>query len=148
MPMWLLISLLVLILNSINAADEQGPIHQEISGGNKQSSFHSTRSVSGFTQPAIRALISSAKEVPTRSPKFRKFVKQGSVSKAVADFDHLKPTDVEERMYSTFASVGDLKVQFKIRDHRHNKGPTIQISDPSGVTSFKIIYIRNPVNLP
>ena len=142
MPLWFLVGLLVLTLDIIHAADEKGPIRQETSDGSIRSSFRWTRSVSGFAQPAIKRLIASAVEIQTKiRPRFKIFLKQGSVSDAVADFNRLKPTDVDKRLLATHASVGDVKIQFKLRDYRHNKAPTIQLSRHEGATPLKIVYI-------
>ena len=122
--------------------------HEIISSGNDQPNFRWYRSVSGFAQPAIKALIHSAREVPTKSVRFKKLVKQGSLSNAIADFQKLMPTNVEDKMYSTFASVGDLRVQFKQRDMRHNHAPTLQIVDPDSHTSFVVVYIKTGSNVP
>ena len=141
--LWLLFGLHVMILD-IHAADENRPINQEILGKNERLSLRWYRSVSVFAKPVIKAFINSAVEVPTRSQKFRKLIKQGSVSNAIADFKQLKPTNVKEGKYSTVISSGGLNIMFRLRDHSNKHMPTIQISDPNGASSFKIFYRQTP----
>ena len=84
------------------------------------------------------------KEVPTKSPNHRKFLKQGTEHDAISDFNSMNPVDVNTRSYGADGLVGDTKFRLKLRDSRNSKLPTILISDPEMAKQIKIVYINNP----
>ena len=144
MLLWLTVGLSVLVLDAVHAGDDKQPIYQEIAGGNKLSNFRKARSSPGTR---IVALIKSAVEVPTKSKQYRRYMKHGSVSDAVEDFEKLKPTNVKRRLYSTDAFVGDVELQLKKMDKSQYRQPSIKISYPDGVGSIKIVYTQDEINI-
>ena len=143
MLIWMTVGLSVLVLDAVHAGDDIQPIYQYISGGNK-SNFRKARSAPGTR---IVALIKSAVEVPTKSKQYRRYMKHGSVSDAVEDFEKLKPTNVKRRLYSTDAFVGDVELQLKKMDKSQYRQPSIKISYPDGVGSIKIVYTEDEINI-
>ena len=138
--------LLALVPDIVQAADGKRLIYRDIPGGNKLSNIRWSRSVPGIAQLVIRSLINSAVEVPTKSQQYRKFIKHGSSSDAVTDFAKLLPTKFQNRMqYSIEALVGNVEVKLRLKDHIHNRRPSIEIVDPYGsAPPVKIVYIRGP----
>ena len=74
-------------------------------------------------------------------------MKHGSVSDAIEDFKKLNPTNVKRRLYSTDAFVGDVELQLKKMDKSQYRQPSIKISYPDGVGSFKIVYTEDEINI-
>ena len=153
LPLLLTRYLMVLVLGIVQAADGNRLAYQEISGGQKV--IRRSRSVLDIANPAIKALIKSAVEVPTSSQMYRKFLKQGQVSDAIADFNKLEPTHV--RRIGFFAKegfVGDTELKLKIQDRINSWLPTILIADPKSAKLVKIIYVnckatgKGPVKIP
>ena len=138
--------LLALVPDIVQAADEKRFIYRDIPGGNKLSNIRWSRSVSGIAKLVIRFLINSAVEVPTKSQQYRTFIKHGSSSDAVTDFAKLQPTKFQNRMqYSIEGLVGNVEVKLRLKDHIHNRRPSIEIADPYGsARPVKIVYIKDP----
>ena len=117
---------------------------KKISGGNKFrehiSNIRRSRSVPGIANPAIKAFIKSAVEVPTTSQKYRKFMKEGNRQDAIADFNKLKPTNVLQKRLTTGGFVGDAKLLLKLNPGRR---PNILIFDPKSDSSVKIVYFKD-----
>ena len=103
------------------------------------------RSVPGIAGSIVKAFMKGAKEVPTNSPVYRKFLKQGSDSDAVDDFNSLNSEIVKGQGYGAVGVIGDTKVRLKLRDKRNNKLPTVQIWDPNMAKPIKIVYINKPI---
>ena len=104
-----------------------------------------SRSVHGIAPAIVKAFMKGTREVPSKSPVYRKFLKQGSEFDAVTDFNSLN-SDVVERMgYGAVSTMGDIKVKLKLRDGKNSKLPTVQIWDPNMEKSVKIIYINKPI---
>ena len=142
MLLWLTVGLSVMVLDAVHAGDDKQPIYQEISGGYKLSNFRDARSSLGTR---IAALMKSAVEVPTKSKQYRRYMKHGSVSDAVEDFEKLNPTNVKRRRFSTDAFVGDVELKLKMMDKSQYRQPSIKISYPNGVGSFKIVYTKDEI---
>lgn len=142
--LWLAVGLSVLVLDVVHASDEEQPtyLYKEILDENKISDLRKSRSSPGRR---IAAFLRSAVEVSTKSKKFRRFVKQGSVSDAVEDFNQLNPTNVRKRRYSTDAFVGDAHVKLQRLDRGQYDQPTIEITYPQGIASFKIVYTKDDI---
>ena len=118
--------------------------HKKISGGNKFrehiSNIRRSRSVPGIANPAIKALIKSAVEVPTTSQKYRKFIKEGNTQDAIADFNKLNPTNVVQRRFTTAGFVSDAELLLKLNMGRR---PNILIFDPKSASPVKIVYFKD-----
>ena len=138
---------LVLVLGtpSTHTADRKRPTYPEISGGNKLPNIRWPRSGPAIAKPAIKALINSAVEVPSLATTFRKMMKQGRVSDAIADFKNLKPTFVTKRWFSADGFVGDVEVKLQYKDLVYSRRPSITILDSSGAKPITIVYVQYPV---
>ena len=132
----------------VNAADVSILSYPADDGSDIKSHVAGTRwyrSVPGIADSVVKAFMKGAKEVPTNSPVYRKFLKRGSESDAIEDFNSLNSEIVKGQGYGAVGVIGDTKVRLNIRDKRNSKLPTVQIWDPNMAKSVKIVYINKPI---
>ena len=108
------------------------------------SKLHQSRSISGITNKAIKALMKDASEVATGSQKYRKFVKLGTEIDAVTDFKAMKPADihVNKRLFAVDGFVGDSILTLKTKDKTQMYRPSIMIADPKLKVPIKVVYMK------
>lgn len=118
-----------------NTYDEYG-IRQALS-----LKLHQSRSVARVADKAIKFLMTGAKEVPTGSPRYRKFVKLGSGFDAVTDFEATNPVFLDKRAFTTDGYIDGVKFTLKMKDKSQGRNPSIMITDdPYRKLPIKIVY--------
>lgn len=104
-----------------------------------------SRSVAGIADVVVKAFMKGAKEVSSKSPNYRKFLKKGTEFDAVTDFNSLNSNIVKRQGYGAIGVMGDSKVKLKLRDGKNSNLPTVQIWDPNMEKSVKFVYINKPI---
>ena len=116
-------------------ADNQVRTFQEHTGG--LTSIR--RSILGGLNPAVRALLRNAKEVPSKNTKYRTFVTIGTERDAIIDFHALQPVYTDQRPFLIEGLVGKTKCTLKKSGNRIS----ISISDPTQPKWIELIYAKN-----
>ena len=104
-----------------------------------------SRSVPGIADAVVKAFMKGAREVPTKSTVYRKFLKQGTGFDAIAEFNSLNADNVSRNGYGAIGVTGDTRVKLTLRDREISGLPTVQIWDPNMAKSVKIVYINKPI---
>ena len=100
-----------------------------------------------FGNAALKAILSKAKEVPTQSKAYRKFVKQGGIKEAQKDLDSMHPTILNQNEWHVKAVLDDgTLVKMEKYDNTNSHLPTLFIADREKARAIRIIYINKPLN--
>ena len=103
------------------------------------------RSIPGIGGSVVKAIMKGTTEVGTKSPLSRKFLKQGTTSDAIKDFNSLNSDVISQHGYGATGFVGDTKFKLRLNDNNNRGLPTLQIWDPNMTKSIKIHYMDKPI---
>ena len=125
-----------------------------VNGNTDISNRHSSvdrqiRSVLGVGKAAMDALLKGTKEVPTKSIKYKKYLKQGNLLEAISDFKSVKPNliDIDRKQFKLEGVLEDRTfLRLRMYDRSNHRRPTIFVEDSEGKNPIKIIYIDKPMS--
>ena len=145
---WFSTCVILSVYLTVNAADSKILFYPADDRSDIKSRVVGTRwyrSVPGMAESVVKAFMKGAKEVTSNSPLNRKFLKQGSHSDAIEDFNSFNSDIVKRFAYGAVGVIGDTKIQLQFANKRNRGMPTVQISDPNLPKSIKIFYTSKPI---
>ena len=101
------------------------------------------RSVLSIGKATMEALLKGTKEVPTKSIKYKKYLKQGNLPEAISDFKSVNPNliDIDRKQFKLEGVLEDRTfLRLRMYDRSNHRRPTIFVEDSEGKNAVKIIY--------